>query len=261
MLATRAALRAEMEAEPVRFLSRELDDRLDAARAALAAFLGADADDLAFVTNATSGVNAVLRSRLRSAGDELLTTDHAYRRVPQCARLRRRRAAARAWSSRRCRSRCASPDEVVDAVLARVTPRTRLALLDHVTSPTGLVLPIERLIAELGRRGIDVLVDGAHAPGMLPLDLDALGATYYSGNCHKWLCAPKGSAFLWVRRDRQPRGAAADHQPRRHRDAPGRSRFRLEFDWTGTSDPTAWLTRARRRSSTSARSCRAAGRR
>ena len=236
-----SALRAELEAEPVRFLSRELDDRLDVARAALAAFLGADADDLAFVTNATSGVNAVLRSRAWSAGDELLTTDHVYRACRNALDYVATHSGARVVVAP-LPFPLGSPDEVVDAVLAKVTPRTRLALLDHVTSPTGLVLPIERLIAELSRRGVEVLVDGAHAPGMVPLDLNALGATYYSGNCHKWLCAPKGSAFLWTRHDRQPEvrpltishGASATY--------PGRSRFRMEFDWTGTSDPTAWLT-------------------
>jgi isopenicillin-N epimerase len=236
-----SVLRAELEAEPVRFLSRELDDRLDVARAALAAFLGADADDLAFVTNATSGVNAVLRSRVWSAGDELLTTDHVYRACRNALDYVATHSGARVVIAP-LPFPLESPDEVVDAVLAKVTPRTRLALLDHVTSPTGLVLPIERLIAKLSRRGVEVLVDGAHAPGMVPLDLNALGATYYSGNCHKWLCAPKGSAFLWTRHDRQPEvrpltishGATATY--------PGRSRFRMEFDWTGTSDPTAWLT-------------------
>jgi isopenicillin-N epimerase len=241
VLEHQSQLRAELEAEPVRFLSRELDDRLDVARAALARFLGADADDLAFVTNATSGVNAVLRSRAWSAGDELLTTDHVYRACRNALDYVAAHGGARVVVAP-LPFPLASPDEVVDAVLARVTPHTRLALLDHVTSPTALVMPIERLIAELTRRGVEVLVDGAHAPGMVPLDLNALGATYYSGNCHKWLCAPKGSAFLWTRRDRQPdvrpltisHGATATY--------PGRSRFRMEFDWTGTSDPTAWLT-------------------
>jgi isopenicillin-N epimerase len=236
-----SALRAELEAEPVRFLSRELDDRLDVARAALAAFLGADADDLAFVTNATSGVNAVLRSRVWSAGDELLTTDHVYRACRNALDYVAAHGGARVIVAP-LPFPLESPDEVVEAVLTKVTPRTRLALLDHVTSPTGLVLPLARLIAELSGRGVEVLVDGAHAPGMVPLDLNALGATYYSGNCHKWLCAPKGSAFLWTRHDRQPdvrpltisHGATATY--------PGRSRFRMEFDWTGTSDPTAWLT-------------------
>ena len=241
VLRYQAALRAEMEAEPVRFLSRELDDRLDAARAALALFVGADPGDLAFVTNATGGVNAVLRSLRFSAGDELLTTDHAYNACKNTLEF-----VAGRWDARVVVAKVpfpvASADDIVAGVISRVTPRTRLAMLDHVTSPTALVMPIERLIAELATRDVEVLVDGAHAPGMVPLDLRTLGATYYSGNCHKWLCAPKGSAFLWVRRDRRPdvRPLTISHGANATRSE--RSRFHLEFDWTGTGDPTAWMT-------------------
>jgi isopenicillin-N epimerase len=241
VLRYQAELRAQMEAEPVRFLSRELDDRLAAARNALGVFVGADPDDLAFMVNATSGVNAVLRSLPFSADDELLTTNHAYNACRNALEFAAARSGARVVVAQ-VPFPVASAAEIVEAVMAAVTSRTRLALLDHVTSPTGLILPIERLIAELDARGVQVLVDGAHAPGMLPLDLGTLGATYYSGNCHKWLCAPKGSAFLWVRRDRQRdvRPLTISHGANVTR--AGLPRFRLEFDWTGTSDPTGSLT-------------------
>ncbi len=235
------ALRAELEAGPVRFLGRELDGRLDAARAALGAFVGADPDDLAFIGNATSGVNAVLRSLDFRAGDELLTTDHAYAACKNTLDYVARRTGARVVVAT-LPFPVTFPEAIVTAVLEHVTSRTRVALLDHITSPTGLILPMERLVTELRGRGVESLVDGAHVPGMIPLDLNRLGAAYYSANCHKWLCTPKGSAFLWVRRDCQPNIHPLTISHGAVGERPGRSRFRLEFDWTGTQDPTAWLT-------------------
>ncbi len=240
VLQYQSELRARLEAEPVLFLHRQIEPLLNEARAALAAFVGSDADDLAFVTNATAGVNTVLRSLRFSPGDELLTTDHEYNASKNALDF-----VASQWGVKVVVAKLPWPvpsaDAVVDAVLSHVTPRTRLLLIDHITSQTALVLPVARLIRTLRERGVETLVDGAHGPGMVPLNLRELGAGYYTGNCHKWLCAPKSAAFLHVRRDLQEsiRPLVMSHGFNSTRT--DISRFRREFDWTGTLDPTPIL--------------------
>ncbi len=234
-------LRRRMEEEPVRFLVRELEPMLDAARGEVAAFLGAEPDDLVFVSNATAGVNAVLRSLDLDRHDELITTNHEYNASKNALEFAASLSGAKSvivdlpFPVR-------SEEELIDPVLAAVTDRTRLVLIDHITSATGIILPVARLIAELSTRGVDTLVDGAHTAGMLPLDLGRLGAAYYTGNFHKWTCAPKGAAFLYVRKNRRAtvRPTSISHGANAERT--DRSRFHLEFDWTGTVDPTPWLS-------------------
>ncbi|NES93842.1 MAG: aminotransferase class V-fold PLP-dependent enzyme [Desertifilum sp. SIO1I2] len=233
-------LRSQLEREPVRFMERELEPLLDRARRALADFVGTDPSHLAFVPNATTGVNAVLRSLSLSPEDELLATDQEYNACRNALNYISQRTGAKIAIAS-VPFPLTSPQQIVEAVLARVSSKTKLVLLDHITSQTGLIFPIRPLIAQLTSFGIQVLVDGAHAPGQVPLNLRELGATYYTGNCHKWLCAPKGAAFLYVHPDRQAQvrpltishGANATRQDK--------SRFHLEFDWMGTDDPTAYL--------------------
>lgn len=240
ILELQAKLRLEMEAEPVQWIGRELEPRLDAVRARLGELLRADPDDLVFVPNASTGVSTVLRSLSLEAGDELLTTTHVY---GAC-----KNALLEVAEPRGARVVIAdvpfpitSSEVVLERVLAAITPKTKLILVDHVTSATGLIFPVERIVKEAAARGIDVLIDGAHAPGMLDLDLTAIGAAYYTGNCHKWLCTPKGSALLHVRKDRQAavRSLVISHGARSHRK--DRPRFRLEFDFPGTDDFTPFL--------------------
>jgi isopenicillin-N epimerase len=241
VLAKQNELRVQLEREPVRFMVRELEPLLDEARATLAKFIGADPAAIAFVPNATAGVNAVLRSLDLDRHDELLVTTHEYNASRNALEYVAGLAGAKVVAVD-VPFPIGFSDEIVERVLAAVTDRTRLLLIDHVTSQTGLIFPIARLIAELNSRGIDTLVDGAHAPGMFPLNLDSLSAAYYTGNLHKWVCAPKGAAFLYVRENRRLgiRPVAISHGANATRT--DRSRFHLEFDWPGTFDPSACLS-------------------
>jgi len=203
--------------------------------------LHADAEGLCPVTNATAGVNTVLRSLSFDAGDRILVTDQAYNACRNALEFVAERSAA-TIAVVPIPFPVESPSQILEAILTATDSRTRLALIDHVTSSTGMILPIAEIVAALEQRGVETLVDGAHAAGMLDLDLDRLGAAYYTGNCHKWMCSPKGSAFLYVREDRREdiRPLVISHGANSPRQ--DRSRYLLESSWTGTDDPTAWLS-------------------
>ncbi len=234
VLEAQTAWRERLEARPVELLDRGCRDLLVEPKRAVGAFIGALPDDFGFVTNATGGINAVLRSLRLEPGDEIVTTDHVYNAVQQTLRYLARMSGARTI-------RVAvplpvpGPEHVTDTIAAALTDRTRLVLVDHIGSATGVVFPVKQIVDLCSSRGIDVLVDGAHGPGMLELDLAGLGAAYYTGNLHKWVCAPKGAAFLWVRPDRQ---SGIHPNTISHFLDEGLAE---EFQWQGTRDITAWL--------------------
>jgi isopenicillin-N epimerase len=240
VLEAQKALVTELEANPIRFLTREFEGRLDAAREQVAEFLNADPAGLVVVPNATTGVATVVESLRLRPGDELLTNDHEYNATLNALATVAERAKARV-----VRVSISLPirhqEQVVEAILTGVTPRTRLALISHVTSPSGLVFPIETIVRELDRLGVDTLVDAAHAPGMVPVDLRALGAAYWTGNGHKWLCGPKGAGVLHVREDRRAGVLPLVTSHGRNDPRSDRPALWKEFDWQGTGNPTAFL--------------------
>ncbi|WP_143171032.1 aminotransferase class V-fold PLP-dependent enzyme [[Phormidium ambiguum] IAM M-71] len=240
VLEAQQRFRQQLERQPLKFY-RDFEALLDVAKNQLGEFVGADASDLVFVPNATTGINAVLRSLSFRPGDELLTTSQEYNACCNVLNFVAQKTGAKVVVAE-VPFPIDTPEQVVEAVVKSVSPQTKLALLDHITSQTGLIFPIQQLVKELKDRGIDTLVDGAHAPGMVDLNLWEIGATYYTGNCHKWLCAPKGAAFLYVKQDRQSliRPMTISHGANSPRT--DKSLFQLEFDWMGTDDPSAYLS-------------------
>ena len=239
----------ELEGQPVEFLGRRLTDLLREPRIALAAELGTTQDNIVGLTNATTGLNIVAQSLDLKPGDQILTTDHEYS------------ALEKTWAYV-CRNTGAeivvvkvplpllTEAQFTDTIIAGMTDRTKVLFLSHITSPTALLLPIERAIAEARKRGIWSVIDGAHTPGHIKLDLDALGADFYSGNCHKWMMSPKGSAFLYARPEVQgmldplviSHGWTADSKQPGAKGAFGNSPFIDEIEIQGTRDPAPWLT-------------------
>lgn len=230
------AWQRELERQPVEFLgtSRRFKTLLREARERLAAYVAADPDDLVYVTNATVGVNIVARSVPLQPGDEVLTTDHEYGAIDHTWQFVCGRRGAR-YVRAPLPVPLQRPQEVVDALWAHVTPRTRVLAISHVTSPTALILPVADVVGRARERGILTVIDGAHAPGQIPLDLTTLGADFYAANCHKWLCAPKGSGFLHAQR-----AAQSLLQPLVVSWG-WRKGFLEELEWQGTRDPAAFL--------------------
>jgi isopenicillin-N epimerase len=235
VLAEQTRWRDRMELHPTGFMTYELPAALREAAAELASFVGCNAMDLVFVDNATTGCNAVLNSLTLSEGDEILVTDHGYAAVRNAADHVAKRAGAQIVEAK-VPFPATDAKQIVDAVAAHIGPRTRLAVLDHITSPTAVIFPVGELASLCRSAGISVLIDGAHAPGMLPLEISSIGADWYVGNCHKWLMAPKGSGFLWTDPQRQ-----SQTHPLTVSHGYG-SGYTAEFDWTGTRDPSAWLS-------------------
>jgi isopenicillin-N epimerase len=239
VVAAREKWSARLQREPMDFLVRQLEGALDATRERLAKFINTRSDHLAFVDNATVGMNVVARSVSLGLGDEVLLTDHEYGAVQ---RIWRRRCQETGATFTVCKlpQPIESVGQIVEALQDSMTPRTKLLVVSHVTSPTALILPVREICARAREQGISVCIDGPHAPAAVPIDLEALGCDYYAASCHKWLSAPFGSGFLYVHPRRQ--SELAPSIVSWGRSLSGRpGNWKDEFNWTGTRDPAPWL--------------------
>ena len=240
----------ELEHQPVEFLGRGFASSMQAAREGLAAYVHAAPEDLVYVPNATTGLNVVARSLQLQPGDEVLTTDHEYGALDRTWRFVCGKRGA-TYAKHPVPLPIHSAEDVIETIWAGVTPRTRVLFISHITSPTALILPMAELIRRAREAGVLTVVDGAHAPGQIPLDLTALEVDFYAGNCHKWVTAPKGSAFLYARREVQHLleplvvswGWNRGNESAGLLDLGNRtSRFIDEQEWQGTRDIAAYLS-------------------
>lgn len=230
----------ELEREPVDFIGRHFTALMQTVRNHLAEYLGADADEVVCVPNATTGLNMVARSLQLEPGDEVLATNHEYGALDRTWKFICSRRGA-VYLRQPIDLPVTSAEEIVEAVWSGVTPRTKVLFLSHIASPTAYILPIAELIRRARNAGILTVVDGAHAPGQIPVDLQALGVDFYSGNCHKWMMAPKGSAFVYARREQQPLLSPLVVSWGWEAESPTASRFIDEQEYQGTRDLAAYL--------------------
>lgn len=231
----------DLESNPVGFIGRRLPDLLAEAKVSLAAYVGAQPADVVFVPNATYGINVVARSLKLQPGDEVLASDHEYGAVNNTWRFNCEHQGA-AYINQPAPVPIENEAQIVEALWAGVTERTKVIVLSHVTSPTALIFPVAEVCKRARAAGILTVIDGAHAPGQVDLNLEQIGADFYSGNCHKWLSSPKGSAFLYARPECQHllEPLVVSHGWRYAQ--PGPSQFLDYFTWVGTSDPSAYLS-------------------
>ncbi len=230
----------ELESQPVEFLGRRFEALMRAAREPLAEYVHCDPDDLVYVQNATTGLNAVARSLSLNPGDEILGTDQEYGALERTWKFLCQKSGA-VYKRQPISLPVTTRENFVEEFWSGVTPRTRVVFLSHITSPTALIFPIQEIIQRARQEGIITVIDGAHAVGQIPLDMQALGVDFYSSNSHKWMMSPKGSAFLYVRREMQRLMEPLVVSWGWEKEKPGSSRFVDEQEWQGTRDIAAYL--------------------
>ena len=240
VLEEQSRLRNLIESDPVRFFERDYIPMMKGAVGKLSEFINADPEGLVFVKNTTEGVNTVLRSLNLKPGDEIIVTNHSYQACWNAVDFVTERSDAKTVVVD-IPFRVKNEGEVVDLIMDKITGKTVLAMIDTVTSATGLRMPFEKLVRDIQGVGVDVLLDAAHGPGIVPLDLIAMDAAYCTGNCHKWICTPKGSAFLHIREDRKSLVRPLSISHGYSFEGTDQEKFEYEFGWPGTQDPTAWL--------------------
>ena len=232
--------RKQLESEPLRFFMRECDEIIEKSRKKLAEFVNCNAKDLVFVTNATAGVNTVLKSLNFKPGSEILFTNHIY---PACRNTVYKICKEKDLIPKEIKIELPifNPSDITEKAISAVNSKTAIVLIDHISSMPGIKFPVEEIVEELNSKNVDVIIDGAHAPGMVPLDLQKLNAPYYTGNCHKWICSPKSVALLFVRKDKQ-KLIKPLVTSRLYGEVPTvLSEMQYNFSWIGTIDPTPIL--------------------